>query len=229
MENKRIRIFTGNFGSGKSEIAINVALQKADTGFAVTLVDLDIVNPYFRSRQLRHLLAERGVTTVVPREEWLEADLPIITPAILQVFQDEKKYVIFDVGGNDIGATVLGTFKPQFVQKGFELLMVVNPYRPLTSSQEGIATMRREIERTARLAITGLVSNPNLGTATDARAIWEGHQVVEAAAAAFGLPIEFLTVARELLSKCAAYSFACPVLPIDLYLQPDWLRDDEGV
>ncbi|NPV26294.1 MAG: tyrosine-protein kinase family protein [Firmicutes bacterium] len=229
MENKRIRIFTGNFGSGKSEIAINFALQKAEAGFAVSLVDLDIVNPYFRSRQLRHLLAERGVTTVVPREEWLEADLPIITPAICKVFQDESQYVIFDVGGDEIGATVLGTFKPQFVQQGFELLMVVNPYRPLTGNVADIAAMRQEIERAARLAITGLVSNPHLGTATEARTIWEGHRIVEEAARATGLPIEFLTVARELLSKCAAYSFACPVLPIDLYLQPDWLRDDEGV
>ena len=195
---QRVIVLTGGFGSGKSEIAINLALDLAKRT-PTALVDLDIANPYFRSREARHFLAEQGVKPVVPREEWLDADLPILSPGVRSLLLDTDWTVVLDVGGDEIGAIALGGFQAVFQAIEHQMLMVVNPYRPFTRDVDSIERMCREIERASRLKMQGLISNPNLGQVTMLEHVLSGHQIVAQAAQKLDLPIVGLGVLAERL------------------------------
>ena len=146
MEAKRITIFTGPFGSGKTEIAVNYALHLNRHGEKVGLVDLDIVNPYFRSRALSQWLKEAGIDLVSTQPGLEMADLPALSPRIFSFLQSPDHQVIFDVGGDPVGARVLGRFQPYFQTNPYRLWLVVNPYRPGYEDPERIVDLAREVE-----------------------------------------------------------------------------------
>lgn len=164
----RFLLVTGHFGSGKTNVAVNLALNLRSRGYTVTIADLDIVNPYFRTADNVAELKAAGVRCIIPAFANSNVDIPSIPPEINTAFEDDSDYVILDIGGDDSGATALGMFASRLTAFGYDMLYVVNAYRPLTDTPEGALTILREIEAQSRLHCTGIVNNSNLGSATEA-------------------------------------------------------------
>ena len=217
-----IVVIVGSFGSGKSEVAINLAAWRRQAGLTVTIADLDLVNPYFRTREARSQLTDLGIDVVLPPEKYLQADLPILTPAVSGLIRHPDQLSILDVGGDKVGATVLAALGDAFEQSPFRMIQVVNPLRPDTGSIEGCLKIRAEIEEAAAQPISGFIGNANLIDETTAEEIVNGYGFVTALAAETGLPLEFITVAEELLPEIDTRLFDCAVLPIRRQLTPPW-------
>ena len=217
----------GNYGSGKTEVAVNLAVNRKRAGLNVRLADLDLVNPYFRTREARSQLEELGIDVFLPPQQYLHADLPVLSPVIAGMIKRTDGLTLLDVGGDDAGAMVLAALADAFKDVQVHLLQVVNPMRPATSTIEGCLKIREEIEKAAKLRITGLIGNANLINETGADEIYSGYEFVCRLAAESGLPLEFITVAGEILSRVELKRFACPVLTIARQLVPPWLKAAE--
>ena len=217
-------IFTGNYGSGKTEVAVNFAIHNAKRGRRVRLADLDIVNPYFRSREAAGVLEEHGVDVIVPPGELEHSENPIILPEIKGMIERPDGLSIIDVGGDDAGATVLGSFSGTLSKHPFELIQVVNFSRPFTDTVEGCLKIQSEIEKAARLRVTGIVSNTHLLDGTTPELILEGRRLAESAAKRKGLPLYFVCVEESLLEKTDLSRLESPVLPISRHLAPPWME-----
>jgi len=219
---KRIAIFAGAFGSGKTELALNYAHRAAAEGRRVALADLDIVSPYFRSRDTAAELAAQGIEVIAPLGELAQADLPVISPRVRAALADPELMVVLDVGGDDAGATALGQFSDQLKSLPHALLLVVNTCRPFTRDVDGIANMVHTIERATHLTVTGLVANPNLGAETTAEIIRVGLARVEEAARNLNLPVAALAVRADLAAQVG--ELTVPLFPLQIFLLPPWLR-----
>ena len=222
MEAKRIIIFTGPFGSGKTEVAVNYALDLNRQGTKVGLVDLDIVNPYFRSRSLTQRLKEEGIDLVSTQPGLEMADLPALSPRIFSLLQNPDCQVVFDVGGDPVGARVLGRFQPYFQTNPYQLWLVVNPYRPSYEDPERIVGLAREVEAASRLKITGLIDNSNLGKLTDRRVRAQGAALVKAAADQLKVPVIFRTYTDQAFLLEPEQAGPEPVFPLKLFMRPPW-------
>lgn len=212
----------GNYGSGKTEVAINLAVKRKRAGLNVRIADLDLVNPYFRTREAQNALEALGIKVILPPQEFLQADLPILTPAIAGMIRQPDGLTLLDVGGDDAGATVLAALGDAFAGLDVHMLQVVNPMRPRTATVEGCLTIKDEIEAAAKLTVSGLIGNANLIDETGIREIYEGHDFLVKLSAASGLPLEFITVGTELLPDIDLRRLSCPVLPIARQLVPPW-------
>lgn len=221
-----VTVFAGRFGSGKTEAAISYAVQLAgrsvDGASRVVLVDLDIVTPYFRSREMAAPLQEQGVEVVAPAALSQHLDTPAITPQILGAIDQTDRPVVLDVGGDRQGARALGQFSAAIAHRGYRMHFVVNPYRPFTATQQGLARSIGEIESSSRLQVTSLVSNPNLIGDTTAETIREGHTKVEQFAQALGLPIAFLCMERRWIGELDAVQWVHPLLVLDRRFVMSW-------
>ena len=216
-------IFCGRFGNGKTEIAINYALSLAKRSTQPPiLLDLDIVTPYFRTREMALTMKEQGVEVIAPAVVSQYLDTPGIRPEILGAIQQDRRPVVLDVGGDEQGARALGQYAPHLIQRGYEMDFVVNPYRPFTGDVEGIRRAVAEIETSSRLKATALVSNPNLIGETTTELVERGHRVVEAAAEALGLPLAFIAIEKGLAERFDDNHFAQPVLPLARHFRPLW-------
>lgn len=217
-----IVVIVGNFGSGKSEVAINLAANRKAAGVEVSIADLDLVNPYFRTREARTQLTDLGIEVVLPPERFLQADLPVLSPAIAGLIRKPRQLSILDVGGDKVGATVLAALGDAFDQSPFRMIQVVNPLRPDTDTIERCLRIRSEIEAAAHMPITGMIGNANLIDETAAEDIYSGYEFATAMAARGDLTLEFITVAEELLPEIDIQRFECAVLPIRRQLLPPW-------
>jgi hypothetical protein len=217
-----IVVIVGNYGSGKTEVCINLAVNRKRAGMEVRVADLDLVNPYFRTREARNSLAALGIDVVLPDDEYLQADLPILSPLVAGMIRQPAQVTLLDVGGNSVGATVLAALEDAFKGKASQMLQVVNPLRPFTDTIEGCLKMRREIEKAAGMTVSGLIGNANLMDETRPEDIYAGYDFVKMLSEKSGLTLEFVTVARELLPETDLRRLACPVLPIDRQLVPPW-------
>lgn len=226
LETKPVVLFVGNYGSGKSEVSVNFALAMARRGVRVRLADLDLVNPYFRSREAKETLEAQGVGVVLPPEALLHADLPILTPEVKGLVQRPDGLAVIDVGGDDVGATVLSSLAGAFAAgAAFELLQVVNHLRPFTDTVDGVVRILGEIERAARLRVTGLVSNSHLMDETTVETVYEGLALARAVGARLGLPVRFVTAPAEVAPALdEARLGGVPVLPLTRWLLPPWRR-----
>ncbi len=192
--NPRIRIFVGAYGSGKTEVALNYTFLLCSRGERVAIADLDIVNPYFRSRELADALTSQGVHVLAPEGELATADLPVIVPGVKGYLQNPDFSVVLDVGGDDAGSLALSRFAPVIAGLDHEMLMVVNNHRPWTGGRDGITAAIRSIEKGSRLRVSGMVSNPNLGEETTPDIVERGHAVIRDTARALNIPVVFLSI-----------------------------------
>lgn len=222
-----IVIIVGNYGSGKTEVSINLAVNRKHADIDVRIADLDLVNPYFRTREAKDSLAKLGIDVVLPPEEYLQADLPILSPLVAGMIRQPSQLTLLDVGGNDVGANVLASLEDAFKNKTVKMLQVVNPLRPFTDTIEGCLKIRAEIENAAKLSISGIIGNANLINETSIEEIYSGYEFVQALSEKSRLPLEFITVPRELLPDIDLRRLTCPVLPIDRQLVPPWEKAKE--
>lgn len=218
-------IYTGHFGSGKTEISINHAISRARQGGKVSLIDLDIIKPLFRSREAEARLAREGIRLISPRGPLAGADLPVVTPEIIGVLSSGEGLCIIDVGGDDLGAAVLGRFKPYIEALEGCLHLVINPYRPFTGTLQGVVRIMNGIERAARLQTKWIISNPNLGRESTLDSLLEGHARVEHFSRSLGIPVKFLAVYKPLAAEAASLLSGVEVFSIENYMLPPWYRE----
>ncbi len=226
---KRITLFVGNFGSGKTEVAVNYALFLAETDpdARVSLADLDLVSPYFRSREPLELMESRGIHAILPEPGYRHADLPILVPEVRSVLMNSDGRVVLDVGGDDVGARVLGALEDALRPDTLRALMVVNANRPFTRTVEGVKQMIHSIQQAAHLAITGLVSNTHMMEDTTLEDVLAGYGLSGEVGARLGLPLEFVCVPQHLLSEARAW-LTCEILPISRCLSFPWRAPEGG-
>lgn len=166
MRPKRMTLFAGHYGSGKTNIAVNYALCLAGQGLPVTIADLDIVNPYYRTKDSMAELEAAGVRLISSAFANTNVDVPAIPQQMYAVTEDKSRYAVLDIGGDDRGALALGRYTPAILEEGdYEMLFVANRSRPLTADPASAIEVMREIEKAGGIAFTGLVNNTNLGPA----------------------------------------------------------------
>jgi hypothetical protein len=219
-----IVVIVGNYGSGKSEVAVNLAVHHRQAGMQVRIADLDLVNPYFRSREAEARLTELGIDVVLPPAPYVRSELPVLSPEVAGLIRRPGELAILDVGGDNVGAMVLAALGDAFAGRSRQVLQVVNPQRPATAAPAGCHQIRRAIEAAAKMTVTGLIGNANLIDETTLREIADGYAFMKAVAAESGLPLAFITVAEELLPQVDAAQFDCPVLRIRRQLVPPWRK-----
>lgn len=221
----RLLMIAGNYGSGKTEIAVNLALDLARRGRRVQIADLDIVNPYFRCREARALMEASGIRVVVPPASQTWADLPIVVPEIKGMLEPAQDQVsLFDVGGDDVGAKLLSSFVEPLGDNPYALWQVINARRPFTDTVEGCLAMRDAIEHAARLQITGLLVNTHLMDETTPEIVREGYEMAAEAGKRAGLPVVGVCVMKELADHPALQSIRAPLLRLTRTMLPPWKR-----
>ncbi len=217
---ERVAIITGNYGSGKTEVAVNWTMHMARAGVTgLALADLDVVNPYFRCRGAAEPLAAEGVRVIAPPGEQFHADLPIILPEIKGLLLRTDGTAVLDVGGDDAGARVLRSFAGSFGPH--ELLQVVNAFRPFTDTVEGCLRIQDEIAAASGLRATGIVANGHLLDETTVDTVLRGAELAAEVAARCGLVLRFVTAPRALAADVAG-RVGAPVLPLDRWLVRPW-------
>ncbi len=201
MYTKRLTLFAGHYGSGKTNIAVNYALRLAREGKSVCIADLDIVNPYFRTKDSESELSAAGISLVSPQYANTNVDLPALPAESYRLVRDKSVYGIMDIGGDDRGAYALGRFVPSIKAEGdYRMAFVVNCYRPLTETVEDTVEIMREIEAACGLAFTCIVNNSNLGPETTAETVRASQSFIEELCRVTGLAL-WLTTAEESVAK----------------------------
>ncbi|MFO7666106.1 MAG: cobalamin biosynthesis protein CbiA [Desulfobacterales bacterium] len=219
-----IVVIVGNYGSGKTEISINLAVNRKHAGIDVTVADLDLVNPYFRAREARKQLSDLGIGVILPSDKYLQADLPILTPAVAGLIRKPSRLTILDVGGDKVGATVLAALADALKGKSYRMLQVINPFRPFTDTVKGCIRMKDEIEKASRMSISGIIGNANLIDETTVDTIYEGYDFVSSVSGETGLPLEFITFSSRLSDEIDINRFSCPVMKLRRQLVPPWKK-----
>lgn len=220
---KRITIYVGNLGSGKTEIAANTALALMRSGKNARLVDLDIINPYFRTRLIRQQLEDRGLQVICPRGKFSFADLPALSPGVKGVIENREITGVFDVGGDDVGAVALGQYRTMLEGQDFQMLFVINNCRPFTRDPEGIIKYLGSIQEASGIKASGLVNNANLGADTGLETVLAGYQSVSRVSGMTGLPVYFTAVRRELEEEARrALGPEAGILPLEKFMKTPW-------
>lgn len=214
-----VTILVGHFGSGKTEIALNGVLDLAARGLDVTLADMDIVKPYFRSRAAREMLAEAGVDLLAPTGENIFADLPIIVPQIRTLVQSTNRRAVLDVGGDGTGARVLGSLIDVIPDSGVDVLLVLNFSRPSTPDVEHAVRMVHEIEATSQQRVTGLISNTHLMQETTLDVVRDGAEKALETARRLNLPVVAAAVHEDIAAALDG-TLPCPVFILRRLVTP---------
>lgn len=201
MEHKRLTLFAGHYGSGKTNLSVNYALHLAKEGKKVCIADLDIVNPYFRTKDSAQELAKAGVDLISPQFANSNVDLPALPAEAYRLVEDRDTWGIMDIGGDDRGAYALGRYTPYLLQENnYRMIFVANCYRPLTRTPEDALEVMREIETACGLKFTDIVNNSNLGSETTAQTVLESLDFIDSVAALSDLPV-FMHTARADVAK----------------------------
>jgi len=216
-------IIVGGFGSGKTEISVNLAKYLVTTEKTrVTIVDLDLVNPYFRAREAVIEMASLGIRVIAPQNAEFYSDLPILLPEIKGAIEQKEGRLILDVGGDAQGSRALGSLSGEFAPDDYEMLMVLNSRRPQTSdADQSLETMHR-IEQSAHLKFTGLISNAHMIDETDAEIVSEGYQLASKVSRKCKLPLAFVSAKSNVLETMDINAFNCPILPLTRSMLKPW-------
>jgi len=226
----RISVIVGGYGSGKTEVAINLSLCKRAQGGGlsrVELIDLDIVNPYFRSRDKITELEHRGIELVAPAAWVRSADLPALPPTISGSILGRDSDVVIDVGGDPAGATALGRFSRDLAPEQHDMFMVVNPYRPHTDTVQAVLSLLTMIEHKSRLKVTAFVNNANLMEYTTIAHLERGQALLDELKSQTGLSTAIVSCVPSLASAAVALWPSRAGLPLKLTMRPPWRDADE--
>ena len=196
---KRLTILCGHYGSGKTNVAVNLATELKKTRDTVTVADLDIVNPYFRTKDSAAFFEQQGIRLICSAYANSNVDIPALPQEMYALTDDRSMTAVLDIGGDDRGALVLGRLAPKILaENDYEMLMVINCYRPLTRDAASTMEVMREIEYAGGIRFTGLVNNSNLGAMTTAEDILASRDYAEEVSGLSGLPVVMTTVRQEL-------------------------------
>ena len=210
---KRLTLFAGHYGSGKTNIAVNYALRLREEGRRVCIADLDIVNPYFRTKDSEAELLRAGIELISPKYANTNVDLPALPAEAYRLVQDKSVFGVMDIGGDDRGAYALGRFAPQIKREGdYRMAFVVNCYRPLTSTPAEAYEIMREIEAASGLSFNAIVNNSNIGDETTAQIFLDSLEFVDELCDLSGLPLWMHTAEK----KVAEALSGIPVMPLTL-------------
>ncbi|MBS3939121.1 MAG: hypothetical protein KGZ50_11275 [Peptococcaceae bacterium] len=221
----RVSIITGSYGSGKTEVAINLSLAKRSfygNEAIVSLIDVDIVNLYFRSRDKFEELAKRGIHVIAPAGDLRHADLPALPASISGSLHDTQQQVVLDVGGDPAGATVLGRYQADLPEGSYDMILVVNPYRPYTDNVDAMQRLISAIESKSRLRITALCNNSNLMGFTTPEDLLRGQDLLGELEVRTGLPTAFVSCVPAIAPAVSVMLPNVPVLQLGLYMLPPW-------
>ena len=195
---KRVTLFAGHYGSGKTNIAVNYALHLKKQGKDVVIADMDIVNPYFRTKDSTDVLEEAGIELISPKFANSNVDLPALPQEMYKTVQDRSKYSVLDIGGDDRGASALGRYRPYILEENnYEMVFVANFYRPLTTTPSEALEVMREIETAAGISFTAIVNNSNVGNETTAEDVLATVNRAEELTKLSGLPLIFTTATTK--------------------------------
>ena len=226
MDYKRITLFAGHYGSGKTNIAVNYALHLREHFDKVDIADLDIVNPYFRTKDSEAFLESKGIHLISSEYANSNVDVPALPAEAYAIIDDESVQAVIDVGGDDRGALALGRYAPAILkQNDYEMLLVINKFRPLTPDCASTIGVMREIETAAGMKFTGIINNSNLGDETTAADILGSLAYAEEIAKTSGLPIKMTTVKEDLYESVKDKVSNC--FPIRLYVRQSWAKQEE--
>ena len=190
METKRLTLFAGHYGSGKTNVALNYAFNLRKCGYDTVIADIDTVNPYFRTKDSAAELKEAGIELIASDFAGSNVDLPALPAAMYDIIFQSDKYAVIDIGGDDRGAFALGRYTPEILRENnYNMLMVINMYRPLTSTPEDTVEILKEIEAASGIPFNGLVNNSNLGPSTDIETIESSLEYAKKVSELSGLPI----------------------------------------
>lgn len=213
MEHKRLTLFAGHYGSGKTNIAVNYAIRLAKEGKKVCIADLDIVNPYFRTKDSEAELRAAGIDLISPRYANTNVDLPALPAESYRLVQDRSCFGVIDIGGDDRGAYALGRFADAVKAEGdYHMALVLNRFRPLTSTVEAAVEIMREIETASKITFNCIVNNSNIGSETTADIVRESVAFAEEVSRKTGLPIWFHTAEESVAKEISDL----PIMPLSL-------------
>ncbi|NLB80827.1 MAG: hypothetical protein GX800_04290 [Clostridiaceae bacterium] len=211
-----IYIVTGHYGSGKTEVSINLALSRRVS----TVIDLDIVNPYFRTADAKEKLSSSGIELIAPQYANTNVDMPTVPSEVYSVFNGHGDVVI-DVGGDDAGAVALGQYNKYIKQNRYEMYFVINACRPMTATAELTVGLLKDIEAASRLGVTKLINNTNIKGETTVDMIISGQSMVDEVSQITGIPAWAVSGQKELLDKINTDLLK---IPLELHLRLPWER-----
>lgn len=230
---KKYIVVIGNFGSGKTELSLNLAFEEAAKGSSVTLVDLDIINPYFRSTERKAELEAAGIKLFSPTYAMLGVEIPSLPAEIYSVFSNDSDVVIFDVGGDAAGAIALGQYKRFFKDiENIEVLYVINARRPFSCELDLNLDMIQKVTEAGRISISALVNNTNLSQETALAELIDGYDMVKRVSEATALPVKYTIGCEPVISQFREYAeregldpaYVGMIRPIERYMHRDWER-----
>ncbi len=224
LEDKRVRVIVGHYGSGKTEFSVNYAINLArQNNRKVALADLDVVNPYFRSRERFKVMEEYGIKVFSSQMgNAVNFDLPSLDDGILGPLQDDSYDVILDVGGDATGARVLAQYRQYLKAGDFDVFAVVNTNRPETADVEGIIAHLRAIEVEIDAKVTGIINNTHLLWDTTVKDVLCGHQIIEKAAKQLAIPIVYVAAITDVAEQLTG-ELKATIMPIAMYMRDSWM------
>ncbi len=217
----RVLVLVGGYGAGKTQVSISLAIEKARVGTRLALVDLDLINPYFRSREVADLLEAQGILVIRPKGDLAYAENPSLNPEIEGVLRDKSCHVVLDVGGDPAGATILGRYRPLLTADDVLVVHVVNIFRPFSSSVSEIIALNNQLEEKSRLKVQGFLNNSNLHDWTTKEDWQRGQEVVRGLAEKTNLPV-IATSMNPDWAKKVGLDWNPTWIPIGKYLGLGW-------
>lgn len=220
---ERLVIITGHYGSGKTEFAVNYTVKCAKKYEKVNLADLDVVNPYFRSREKAEELAGKGIRVIGSMVGNSTLELPSLPPEVRGMIEDKNAKTILDVGGDPEGARILARYSSYIKNQDYTMLLIVNANRPQTQTLEDILGYIESIEYTSKLKITGLVNNTHLLKSTSEEDVIRGHKLVREVSEATGLPVIYETAIKDVADEMGQSHDDLNIFSLDLYMRDEWM------
>lgn len=222
IKDKRIRIICGHYGSGKSEFSVNYAIKLNENHSKVALVDLDVVNPYFRSREQTEEMESLGIKVISSSLKGNNADLPSISGEVNVPIIDSSYELVIDLGGDDVGARILGRYREDILNNEYDMLIVLNANRPETQTKEQSIKYVKNIENTSGLKVSGIINNTHLLKSTTIEDVLRGQKLAEQVAEELNIDVRY-TAAIETLENEIPENLKSKYFPIGLYLREEWM------